>query len=163
MPDLYFKLQIFRKVLPGNRSKRSFQIIQHLNFLSICRQFKDMTLSELMLEMESTYDVYVDANTSAHKTRPILSFVSPSLTMVVAIFLISCCCCCKGKKCPTCSCVRYLPNCMRKQFQKKNGNKTVRWRKSSSERWRQVHPIEAPTSDSDCPKLYPILFGKNLE
>ena len=87
--------------------------------------------------MESTYDVYVDSNASAHKARPIWSFVSPSLTMVVAIFFISYCCCCKGKKCPTCSCVRYLPNCMRKEFQKKKRNKTVRWRKSSSERWRQ--------------------------
>ena len=80
---------------------------------------KDMTLSELMLEMESTYDVYVDSNASADKTRPIWSFVSPSLTMVVAILLISYSCCCKGKKCPTCSCVRYLPKCMRKEFQKK--------------------------------------------
>ena len=78
-----------------------------------------MTLSELMLEMESTYDVYVASNASAHKARPIWSFVSPSLTMVVAILLISYCCCCKGKKCPTCSCLRYLPNCMRKEFQKK--------------------------------------------
>ena len=75
--------------------------------------------------MESTYDVYVDSNASAHKTRPIWSFVSPSLTMVVAIFLISYCCCCKGKKSPTCSRVRYLPNCMRKEFQKKTETKQL--------------------------------------
>ena len=46
---------------------------------------KDMTLSELMLEMESTYDVYVDANAYAHKTRPIWSFVSPSLMFMCKV------------------------------------------------------------------------------
>ena len=130
---------------------------------------KDITLSELMLEMESTYDVYVDANASAHKTRPIWSFVSLSLTMVVAIFLISYCCCCKGKKCPTCSCVRYLPNCMRKEFQKKRKQSgsmekiELREMETGGKNPPTVNPIEAPTSDSDCPKLYPILFGKNAE
>ena len=126
---------------------------------------KNMTLSELMLEMESTYDVYVASNASAHKARPIWSFVSPSLTMVVAIFLISYCCCCKGKKCPTCSCVRYLPNCMRKEFQKKrkqNGSmEKIELREM--ETGGKNPPTVNPTSDSDCSKLYPILFGKNVE
>ena len=130
---------------------------------------KDMTLSELVLEMESTYNVYVDSNASAHKARPIWSFVSPSLTMVVAIFLISYCCCCKGKKCPTCLCVTYLPNCMRKKFQKKrqqNGSMEkieLREMKSGGKNPPTVSPLEDPTSDSDRPKLYPILFGKNTE